>query len=258
MQPISALHPVALVGAGPGDPELLTLKALRLIRDATCILHDQLVSEQILGLSSSAARLVAVGKTGFGPSMPQEAINALMVAEARNGERVVRLKGGDPAVFGRLDEELCALTEAGLTYEVVPGITTASAAVAGIGQSLTQRGRNGAARLITGHDIKGYADHDWRALARPGAVTAIYMAKKAARFLQGRLLMHGAAPDTPVTVIEHVSRTSERRIVSTVATLASDLAQAQPEGPAILLLGLAPRALPSEARHPTSERQETA
>lgn len=251
--PQTALPPVALVGAGPGDPELLTLKALRLIREADVILHDRLVSDDILALAPAKARLIEVGKTGFGESMTQEAINMLMVQEALTGARVLRLKGGDPAVFGRLDEELEALTEAGLAYDIVPGITTASAAVASIGQSLTRRGRNGAARLITGHDMKGYADHDWRALAQPGSVAAVYMAKKAARFIQGRLLMHGAAPDTPVTVIENVSRPDARRLCCTLASLTTELSQAAPDGPAILLLGLAPRTIQQ-----THQQQETA
>lgn len=258
MQPMPVTHaanpcPVALVGAGPGDPELLTLRALRLIEQAEIILYDRLVSQEILDLAPASARLIPVGKAGFGASMPQEDINALMVSLALSGHRVLRLKGGDPAIFGRLDEELDALTAAGLPYDIVPGITTASAAVASIGQSLTRRGRNGAARLITGHDMKGYADQDWRALAQPGAVAAVYMAKKAARFIQGRLLMHGAAPDTPVTVIENVSRPGARQIASTLASLGQDLAQAAPDGPAILLLGLAPRR-PTQ----TIRKQETA
>lgn len=238
-------QPVAIVGAGPGDPELLTLRALDRIQSADTILHDRLVSDAILDLARPGARLIETGKTGFGATMPQDAINALMVSEARTGARVVRLKGGDPAIFGRLDEELDALTAASIGFEITPGITTASAAVASIGQSLTRRGRNGAARLITGHDMQGYADHDWRALAQPGSVAAIYMAKRAARFIQGRLLMHGAAPDTPVTVIENVARPEARQIPTTLAALCTDLTRAAPTGPAIVLLGLAPRSLPA-------------
>jgi uroporphyrin-III C-methyltransferase len=246
-------HPVSLVGAGPGDPELLTLKALRRIQAAQTILHDRLVSPAILALASPGARLIETGKTGFGPTMPQDAIGALMVAEAQTGARVVRLKGGDPMVFARLDKELDALTAAGLAYEIVPGITTASAAAASIGQSLTKRGRNRSARLITGHDLQGYAEQDWRALARPGAVAAIYMAKKAARFLQGRLLMHGASPETAITVVENATRPEARQIPCTLGQLAAQLAQADLQGPAILLLGLAPR-----SQFHATQAQETA
>jgi uroporphyrin-III C-methyltransferase/precorrin-2 dehydrogenase/sirohydrochlorin ferrochelatase len=155
---------------------------------------------------------------------------------------VVRLKSGDPTVFGRLDEELEAVGVAGLSHTIIPGITAASAAVADIGQSLTRRGRNAEVRLVTGHDMEGYADQDWRALARPGAVAAIYMGKKAARFLQGRLMMHGADPATPVTVVENASRPDERIIATTLAALVADLSRAAPKGPAITFLGLAPRA----------------
>ena len=234
-------HPVAIVGAGPGDPELLTLRALNRIQAADTILHDRLVPGAILDLARPGARLIETGKTGFGATMPQEAINALMISEAHSGARLVRLKGGDPAVFGRLDEELDALTAAGIEYEITPGITTASAAVASIGQSLTRRGRNGSARLITGHDMQGYADHDWRALAQPGSVAAIYMAKRAARFIQGRLMMHGAAPDTPVTVIENASRANQRVLETTLERLPTDLAAADFDGPALTFLGLTPR-----------------
>lgn len=232
---------VALVGAGPGDPDLLTLKALKALQAAEVVIHDRLVSDGILSLANPAAAFVAVGKEGFGPSVPQEVTNDLIVAHARAGARVVRLKGGDPAVFARLDEEITALEEAGIAWQVVPGITAASAAAASLGQGLTQRGRNQGVRLVTGHDVKGFADQDWRALAAPGAVAAIYMGKRASRFLQGRLMMHGAAPDTPVTLVENASRPEERVLAATLATLpeaAADLA-----GPAILMWGLAPRAV---------------
>ena len=232
---------VAFVGAGPGDPELLTLKARRALHEADVIVHDRLVTPEILELARREARIIEAGKTGFGPSTPQSEINALIVAHAADGLRVVRLKSGDPTVFGRLDEEIDACEAAGIGHSVIPGITAASAAVAQIGQSLTRRGRNSAARLITGHDIAGYADHDWRTLARPGEVAAIYMGKKSARFLQGRLLMHGALADTPVTIVENVSRPDQRVIGATLATLPHDLDTAEMSGPALILFGLAPR-----------------
>ena len=235
------LHTVAFVGAGPGDPDLLTVKALRALQTADVVIHDRLVSADILALVGAHTRLRNAGKEGFGPSLTQDAINSMIVDEARTGARVVRLKSGDPTVFGRLDEELDAVTDAGLDYTVLPGLTSASAAVAALGQSLTKRGRNTAVRLITGHDMQGYADHDWRALARDGEVAAIYMAKKAARFIQGRLLMHGASPATPVTIVENASRPDQRIVAATLATLPAAIADAAMTGPALLMYGLAPR-----------------
>ena len=245
---------VALVGAGPGDPELLTLKARKALDEADVIIHDRLVAPEILELARREATLLDVGKQGFGRHTPQAEIARLMVEHAAKGLQVVRLKSGDPVIYGRLDEEIEALDTAGISWSIVPGITSASAAAAGIGQSLTRRGRNSALRVLTGHDTEGFAEQDWAALARPGTVAAIYMAKKGARFLQGRLLMHGAPTATPVTIVENASRPHARTVASTLATLAADLDSADLNGPAILLYGLAPRA--AEARLP--ELQELA
>lgn len=247
---------VAFVGAGPGDPELLTLKARKALDLADVVIHDGLVTAEILELARREATLINVSKIGFGPSTPQEDINRMIVAHARKGAQVVRLKGGDATVFGRLDEEIEALEAAGLSWHVVPGITAASAAVAAIGQSLTRRGRNASLRILTGHDVKGFADHDWQDLARPGQVAAIYMGKKAARFIQGRLLMHGASPDTPVTFVENASRPDQRLVSTTLKNLPADLADADLSGPALALLGLAPRA--ASAALDTHPEQETA
>ncbi|MEL6838877.1 MAG: siroheme synthase CysG [Pseudomonadota bacterium] len=232
---------VDLVGAGPGDPELLTLKARNALDKADVVIHDRLVTPEILELARREAIIIDAGKTGFGPSMKQEDIDALIVQHAQDGHHVVRLKAGDPTVFGRLDEEIEALEAANITYRIIPGITAASAAVANIGQSLTKRQRNSSVRLITGHDTKGYADHDWRALAQPGEVAAIYMGKKSARFIQGRLLMHGADPATPVTIIENVSRPDQRIIATTLSEMEPTMTNANLTGPAITFYGLAPR-----------------
>lgn len=232
---------VDLVGAGPGDPELLTLKARNALDKADVVIHDRLVTPEILELARREATIIDAGKTGFGKSMPQADIDALIIEHAQKGAHVVRLKAGDPTVFGRLDEEIEACEAAGVSWRVVPGITAASAAVATIGQSLTKRGRNSAIRLITGHDTKGYADQDWRVLAEPGQVAAIYMGKKAARFIQGRLLMHGGDPATPVTIIENVSRNDQRIISTTLVELEPTMSNANLTGPAITFLGLAPR-----------------
>ncbi|MFD0979255.1 siroheme synthase CysG [Tropicimonas aquimaris] len=232
---------VHFVGAGPGDPDLLTLKARRALDEADVVIHDRLVPAPILELARREATVIAVGKEGFGPSTPQAEIDALLVEHAATGAQVVRLKSGDATVFGRLDEELDAVDAAGIAYSIVPGITAASAAAAQIGQSLTARGRNSDMRLLTGHDVKGFAEQDWATLARPGTVAAIYMGKRAARFLQGRLLMHGAASDTPVTIVENASRPESRVVASRLATLSEDLAAAELTGPAVLMFGLAPR-----------------
>lgn len=232
---------VAFVGAGPGDPELLTLKARRALDAADVVIHDRLISPEILELARREATLIDMGKEGFGPSAAQSDINALIVDHARKGAQVVRLKSGDSTVFGRLDEEIDAVDAAGISWRIVPGITSASAAVAAIGQSLTKRGRNSSVRFLTGHDTKGFADHDWRALARDGEVAAIYMGKTSARFLQGRLLMHGADPATPVTLVENASRAGQRIIETCLADLPTDLAAAELTGPALTFYGLAPR-----------------
>ncbi len=233
---------VAFVGAGPGDPELLTLKARKALDAADVVIHDRLVTPGILELARREATLIDAGKEGFGPSMTQAEINGLIVEHAARGAQVVRLKGGDPTVFGRLDEETEAVAAAGIGWHVVPGITAASASVAAIGQSLTKRQRNSSVRLLTGHDMKGFADHDWQALARPGEVAAIYMGKKSARFIQGRLIMHGADRATPVTVIENATRPDQRVLPTTLDRLPDDLAQAGLTGPALTFYGLPPRA----------------
>ena len=232
---------VAFVGAGPGDPELLTLKARTAIDRADVVIHDRLVTPEILELARREAVIIEAGKEGFGPSMTQADITRLILDHARQGAHVVRLKSGDPSVFGRLDEELDAVTAAGIEATIVPGITAASAAAADVGQSLTRRGRNSDLRFITGHDMKGFADHDWRQLAAPDAVAAIYMGKRAAHFVQGRLMMHGADPATPVSVVENASRPDRRVLACRLGSLSADLAMAGLGGPAVMLLGIAPR-----------------
>lgn len=234
-----APFPVLFVGAGPGAAEHLTLGAARALAEAEVVIFDRLVGAEVLALIPSHAARVDVGKEGFGPSTPQATICDLIVSHARTGARVVRLKGGDCGIFGRLDEEIEALEAAGIGFQIVPGLTAASVAAARIGQSLTRRGRNASLRILTGHDMAGFAEQDWRGLARAGEVAAIYMGKASARFIQGRLMMHGAPPDTPVTVVENVSRDDERVTGATLATLTEAVAGAT--GPAIILYGLAPR-----------------
>ena len=232
---------VSFVGAGPGDAELLTLKARNRLHEADIVVHDCLVSSQVLELVRRDAERVCAGKRGFGPSWSQARINALLVRRAREGKHVVRLKSGDPAVFGRLDEEIEALEAAGIPWEVVPGITAAAGAAADMGISLTRRGRNSELRLITARDVGGFAEHDWAALARHGSVAAIYMSKRAAAFLRGRLLMRGAASSTPVTIVENASRQDKRIVATTLLGLPEALGGVPFSGAVVLMLGVLPR-----------------
>lgn len=233
---------VHIVGAGPGDPELLTLKARRLLHEADVVIHDRLVTPGILDLARREATIIEAGKTGYGPSWKQEVINELIVRHAAAGATVVRLKGGDPAVFGRLDEEIEALEAAGIRYAITPGITSASAGAAAIGQSLTKRGRNSSFHILTGREVEGFAEHDWRELAKPGATAAIYMGSRVSALLRGRLLMHGAAADTPVTAVENASLPTQRLLPTTLIDLPRALDGVTPGAPVLILFGLAPRA----------------
>ena len=230
---------VDFVGAGPGDPALLTHKARVLLHEADVILHDRLVDRRILELARREATMIEVGKTGFGQAMAQEDIHHLIVEHVAQGAQVLRLKSGDPTVFGRLDEELEAIAAQNISYSIVPGITAASAAAAALGRSLTRRGRNSQLRVITGHDMARYAEHDWRDLAKPGAVAAIYMGKTAARLIQGRLLMHGADPLTPVSIIENCARPEQ--VIRSAPLNALTEALHNLAGPVVLLYGISPR-----------------
>lgn len=231
--------PVTFAGAGPGAACHLTLGVFQALQSADVVIHDRLVGAEVLALIPARTRRIDVGKEGFGPSTAQAHINATLVAEARTGARVVRLKGGDCGIFGRLDEEIAALEAAGLSFTILPGLTASTVAAAAIGQSLTRRGRNASVRIVTGHDMAGFAEQDWRGMARAGEVAAIYMGKASARFIQGRLMMHGAAPDTPVTLVENVSCPDKRVVAASLATL-PEAAQTL-EGPAVILYGLSPR-----------------
>jgi len=232
---------VVLVGAGPGDPELLTVKARNVLHDADVVLHDRLVDPRVLELARREALLVEVGKQAGGAAWKQDDINAEAIRHAQLGHVVVRLKSGDPMMFGRADEELDAFEAAGVRCDVVPGVTSAIAAAAQMQTSLTRRGRNSGIVFLTAHDLDGYAEHDWRALAAPGAAAAIYMGVKAARFVQGRLMLHGAASDTPVTVVENISHPDERIISSTLSDLQTAMETHTISGPAIIFFGLAAR-----------------
>jgi len=239
---------VLLVGAGPGDPDLLTTAARRALHAADVIVYDRLVSDGVLELGRREAEYVYVGKTPGKPSIGQDAINKILIEKASQGLLVVRLKSGDPMIFGRADEEIDALEFKNLPVRIIPGITAAAAAAAAINASLTTRGTNKAVSLLTGHDAKGFAEQDWASLAQPGGRAAVYMGVGAARFIQGRLLLHDAEPDRPVTVVENASRHSQMIVYTTLQNLPDDIVSAGVKGPAILLIGYAERYATKEER----------
>lgn len=226
---------VHLVGAGPGDPELLTLRAARLLREADVIVHDRLVSPEVLDLARRDARRIDVGKQRNHHPVPQEAIEALLVEEAQKGQRVVRLKGGDPFIFGRGGEEITALRAAGLRVEVTPGISAALAAAASSQIPLTHRGLASSLTLASGVSRRGGPAPDLRALVE--GTGALYMSVDAAPRIQAQLLALGRTGATPVALVEHASRDQERTVYCTLATLASTVVSEAVTGPAIIFLG---------------------
>lgn len=230
---------VTLVGAGPGDAELLTLKALRSLRNADVILYDDLVAPEILDYARREARTMLVGKTGHGPSCRQDDINALMVQLAKSGKQVVRLKSGDPLVFGRAGEEIEACRSAGIPCAVVPGVTAAQGAAAAIGVSLTHRDAARRLQYVTGHDRRGALPEDlnWGALADPSVTTVVYMPKKTLRVLLERAIAEGLAPATPALVVFNATRPSQATVTGSAADLADRIEAAGLDGPAILMVG---------------------
>jgi uroporphyrin-III C-methyltransferase/precorrin-2 dehydrogenase/sirohydrochlorin ferrochelatase len=236
----SAGH-VSLVGAGPGDPELLTLKAQRKLKEADVIVHDRLIGPGILDYARRDAILIPVGKTPGKNSPAQAEINALLLREAKAGRHVVRLKGGDPYVFGRGGEEQRFLQSNGIEVDVVPGVTAALGCAASIGLPLTMRGRNQSITILTGASEEGLPEYDWQALAKPGQVFAIYMGIGSAGHMQARLLNAGIDGATPVTVVENGTLAEERVIETRIDELASSLRSKALVGPAIIYVGLARR-----------------
>jgi uroporphyrin-III C-methyltransferase len=230
-----------LVGAGPGDPELLTLKALKVLQRADVVVHDGLVSDEILDLAPTAARRISVAKRKSRHSYAQDEINRMLVAFARDGLEVVRLKGGDPFIFGRGGEELEACREAGVECRVVPGVTAALAASADAGAPLTHRGSAQAVTFVTCHAAKrsedggGEPDLDWEGLAKANHTVVIYMGLSTAGLIAERLTGAGRAGVTPALIVENASRPDERRIVTTLAGLAE--ATIGLSGPAMLIVG---------------------
>ncbi len=226
---------VVLVGAGPGDPDLLTIKALKALQAADVIVHDGLVSSEILDLAPAGARRIDVAKRKSRHTLPQDDINGLLVALAQQGLSVVRLKGGDPFIFGRGGEELEACRAAGVACAVIPGVTAALAAGASSGAPLTHRGAAQAVTFVTGHAAHAEPDLDWPALARPNHTVVIYMGLSTAGLIAGRLVEAGRSPATPALVVVNASRADEQRITTTLGGLAE--AAAGLTGPALLMVG---------------------
>lgn len=239
-EPPKALHPVWLVGAGPGDPELLTRKAERLIYTADIVFYDALVGPDILSLIALTADRVPVGKRSGRHSKDQDSINEMLLAAARAGRRVVRLKGGDPSIFGRSMEEIAHLRAAGIEVRICPGITAASAASASLGLSLTLRGMARRLQFVTAHVRKGEPlDLDWRALADPDSTLAVYMGKAAAEDVSRQLMAAGLPGETPAIVIENASLPQERHLATRLDLLALAVRTGIGDGPALLLIGQA-------------------
>jgi uroporphyrin-III C-methyltransferase len=233
---------VALVGAGPGDPELLTLKAGRLIMSAEVVLHDSLVDPRIVALANPHARIVDVGKRCGRHSATQETICALLVREALAGHQVVRLKGGDPMIFGRATEEMEALRAAGVDFDIVPGITAASAAAAGLRLSLTQRNIARTLHILTGHGADGgLPGHDFCALTQSGGTLAIYMGGETLPGLAAHFIEVGMEPSMPAILIENASLETERHLHTTIASLPGLHAAHPAMGPVLILVGEALR-----------------
>jgi uroporphyrin-III C-methyltransferase len=228
---------VTLVGAGPGDPELLTVKAVKAIQGAEVLLIDDLVNPEILVHAAPGARVIEVGKRGGCKQTPQEFIERLMIAQARAGRRVVRLKGGDPYLFGRGGEERAHLRAQGIEVDVVPGISSGLAAPAGIGVPLTHRDWSQGAIFVTGHGKDAASEPNWAALAQSRLTLVVYMGVARCAAIQAGLLAGGAAPGTPVAVVQSASRAGQRQLLTTLGELPDTLRNSGLQSPSIIVIG---------------------
>jgi len=242
-------YPVALVGAGPGDPDLLTVRALRAIEAADVILADDLVDGRVLALARAGARVVRVGKRGGCRSTPQAFIQRLMVRCARGGARVVRLKGGDPMLFGRAGEEIAWLAAHGIGCEVVSGLTSGVAAAQALGQSLTHRDHAHGVCFVTGHPAPCGEEVDWAALARSGLTLAVYMGVARAGVIADALLAGGLPATLPAAIVQSAGTAAQRTVRTTLVDLVATIDRERLGSPAILLVG---RALQATAASPLS------
>jgi uroporphyrin-III C-methyltransferase/precorrin-2 dehydrogenase/sirohydrochlorin ferrochelatase len=232
---------VTLVGAGPGNPELLTLRALRALQSADVILIDDLVAPEILDFARREAKKMLVGKTGYGPSCKQAEINAMMVTFARAGKRVVRLKGGDPLIFGRAGEELAACRAAGIAVEVVPGITAAQGAASRLALPLTHRRAARRLQYATAHAVDGKLpdDLDWGSLADPSATTVLYMPRRTLAEFCMHAVAQGLDAATPAIAVASATRAEEVTVTATIGDIAARLAQTEMSGPVLVMIGRA-------------------
>lgn len=229
---------VYLVGAGPGDPELLTLKAVRAIAQADVVVYDRLVSDAVLAMIPKGALRIDVGKRTNHHPVPQEEINEILVRLARRGRTVVRLKGGDPFVFGRGGEEAMELAEAGVPYFVVPGITSAQGCLAALGIPLTHRGLATGIRLVTGHcRASGRLELDWQGLADPNTTLVVYMGLASLPAITAQLIAHGLDADMPALAVSRGTLPEQRHVVATLATLTGAVTSAQLESPVLFVIG---------------------
>jgi uroporphyrin-III C-methyltransferase len=229
---------VYLVGAGPGDPELLTLKARRLLDEADVVVYDRLVSNEILALIPTGTARISVGKQPRCHPVPQAEINELLVRLAANGRTVVRLKGGDPYLFGRGSEEAAYLSGRGISVHVVPGVTSASGCSAAVGIPLTHRGLASSVRFVTGHcrdDVD--VDLDWRGLADPETTLVVYMGMANIPQIAIRLISHGLPETTPAAAIANGTRREQRHVVSTLGEIAGVTSSAGLDGPVLFIIG---------------------
>jgi uroporphyrin-III C-methyltransferase len=228
---------VWLVGAGPGDPELLTLKAARLITLADVIVYDRLVGDDIIDMARPGARVIYVGKETSRHTLPQEAISALLVTLAQQGLAVVRLKGGDPFIFGRGGEELETLAAAGIPFEVVPGVTAAAGCAAYAGIPLTHRDHAQALVFVTGHIKSGGMDLDWPALASPRHTLVFYMGVSGSQEISQQLMAHGLRGDTGVAIVCQGTLSTQKTVLSTLAGFPKRIRQEGIRPPALILIG---------------------
>lgn len=227
---------VYLVGAGPGDPDLLTLRAARLISGAELIVHDGLVDEAVLALAPEGAELVSVAKSRARHTLPQDEINALLVREALSGRDVLRLKGGDPFIFGRGGEEMDACLAAGVTVEVVPGVSAAIGCAAEAHLPLTHRGLSSAVTFVAGQ-CQGLAEQNWAGLAGKDRTLVIYMGIASAPLISEKLIADGVSPTMPVAVLEKGTRADSRVLRATLADLSGVIAREQVVSPALIVIG---------------------